>query len=80
MSRMEIETEDLHFWFELVDWLNLYKEKADKPVVVRVCARDSVQVRLNAALKRMDKARSILTSNNPTPDCNWGMLDTSDLR
>lgn len=32
------------------------------------------------ALERMDRARNILTSGNPTPTCNWGMLDTSDLR
>jgi len=33
-----------------------------------------------SALERMDRARNILTSGNPTPACNWGMLDTSDLR
>ncbi len=32
------------------------------------------------ALARMDRARSVLTNGNPTPTCNWGMLDTSDLR
>lgn len=32
------------------------------------------------ALTRMDRARAILTENNPRPDCNWGMLDTSDIR
>lgn len=32
------------------------------------------------ALDRMDRARNILTDGNPRPDCNWGMLDTSDLR
>jgi hypothetical protein len=35
---------------------------------------------LEAALERMDRARAILTDNNPRPECNWGMLDTSDLR
>lgn len=37
--------------------------------------------RLTAALSdarnRMDRARNILTKGNPTPSCNWGMLDTS---
>lgn len=33
-----------------------------------------------SALERMDRARNILTSGNPTPERNWGMLDTSDLR
>lgn len=35
---------------------------------------------LREALERMDRARNILTNGSPTPDCNWGMLDTSDLR
>ncbi|OZI59905.1 hypothetical protein [Bordetella genomosp. 11] len=35
---------------------------------------------LMEALERMDRARAILTNGNPTPNCNWGMLDTSDLR
>jgi hypothetical protein len=33
----------------------------------------------NGALIRMDRARAILTNDNPTPNCNWGMLDTADL-
>lgn len=32
------------------------------------------------AFKRMDRARVILTKDEPTPECNWGMLDTADLR
>lgn len=32
------------------------------------------------ALERMDRARHILTDGNPRPECNWGMLDTADLR
>ena len=32
------------------------------------------------AANRMDRARAILTDNNPRPDCNWGMLDTTALR
>ena len=28
----------------------------------------------------MDRARAILTDNNPHPECNWGMLDTTALR
>ena len=35
---------------------------------------------LTLALERMDRARNILTNGSPTPACNWGMLDTSDLR
>jgi hypothetical protein len=32
------------------------------------------------ALERMDRARRILTGGDPRPNCNWGMLDTTDLR
>jgi hypothetical protein len=32
------------------------------------------------ACARMDRARGILTDDNPRPECNWGMLDTSDLK
>lgn len=35
---------------------------------------------LHNAMARMDRARNILTNGKPTPDCNWGMLDSSDLR
>jgi hypothetical protein len=35
---------------------------------------------LEEALTRMDRARNVLTDGNPRPECNWGMLDTSDLR
>lgn len=35
---------------------------------------------LERAIERMDRARMILTDGNPRPECNWGMLDTSDLR
>lgn len=35
---------------------------------------------LAKAIERMDRARGILTNDNPRPECNWGMLDTSDLR
>ena len=35
---------------------------------------------LMKALERMDRARDILTDRKPTPNCHWGMLDTSDLR
>lgn len=34
---------------------------------------------LDLALVRMDRARRLLTNGNPSPECNWGMLDTSDL-
>jgi hypothetical protein len=35
---------------------------------------------LARAIERMDRARNILTDGNPRPECNWGMLDTSDLK
>lgn len=35
---------------------------------------------LEMAIERMNRARGILTGNNPRPECNWGMLDTSDLK
>jgi hypothetical protein len=34
---------------------------------------------IEGAVERMDRARNILTNGQPTPNCNWGMLDTSDL-
>lgn len=42
-------------------------------------ATDNSLPLLQSAIKRMDTARRILTDNNPRPNCNWGMLDTSDL-
>jgi hypothetical protein len=35
---------------------------------------------LRSAVGRMDRARGILTNGNPSEQCNWGMLDTSDLQ
>lgn len=35
---------------------------------------------LEQAFVRMDCARDILTGGKPRPECNWGMLDTSDIR
>jgi len=35
---------------------------------------------LSSCLERMDRARRILTDDKPRPACNWGMLDTSDIR
>ena len=35
---------------------------------------------LAEAIKRMDRARNILTDGKPTPMCNWGMLATEDLK
>lgn len=40
----------------------------------------TAQEALKAALDRMDRARNLLTNGKPTPECNWGMLDTSDIR
>ena len=39
-----------------------------------------LRAKLNEALRRMDRTREILTGGTPTPDRNWGALDTSDLR
>lgn len=38
-----------------------------------------LEAKLGTAIDRMDRARSILTDGKPTPRCNWGLLDTSDL-
>ncbi len=35
---------------------------------------------LEDALERMDRARNILTNDAPSWHCNWGMLDTKDIR
>jgi hypothetical protein len=40
---------------------------------------EELRAALTAACDRMDRARGILTNDNPRPDCNWGMLDASDL-
>ena len=42
------------------------------------CAKEKET--LDAGLELMDKARDILTKGEPTPDNNWGMLDTKYLR
>ena len=39
-----------------------------------------LRAKLDEALRRMDRTREILTGGTPTPDRNWGALDTSDLR
>lgn len=46
-------------------------------------ARDNFEAMKQAledAALRMQRARDILTNCKPTPDCNWGVLDTSNLR
>lgn len=40
---------------------------------------DELNRTLSAAKKRMDRARKILTNNNPSPTNNWGMLDVKHL-
>lgn len=35
---------------------------------------------LEDAATRMERARGILTDNNPRHECNWGMLDTVEIR
>jgi hypothetical protein len=42
--------------------------------------RAAPPVALVEAWERMDRARNILTDGNPRPECNWGMLDTSEDR
>jgi hypothetical protein len=62
---------------ELIDVLiaNAMKENTElKKKVVHL------QEVAEAACVRMDRARTILTHGNPRPDCNWGMLDTTDIR
>ena len=39
-----------------------------------------LQSSLETAWSQMDRARMVLTNNNPRPDCFWGMLNTADLR
>ena len=34
----------------------------------------------NGALSRMERARGWLTDDNPRSVCNWGVLDTEDMR
>ena len=38
--------------------------------------RDALREKVSQLMDRMDRARAILTDNNPRPECNWGMLDT----
>ena len=38
-----------------------------------------LEAALKDACERMTRARMILTDNNPRWDCNWGMLDASNL-
>ena len=39
-----------------------------------------LRAKLDEALRRMDRARDILTEGAPTLKWTWGILDTSDLR
>ncbi len=39
-----------------------------------------LRAKLEEAINRMDRARDILTKGTPTLECNWGLLDTEDLR
>ena len=39
-----------------------------------------LEAQLASAVNRMDLARDLLTDGNPRPACNWGLLDTSDIR
>lgn len=45
------------------------------------CALTARDDRISELERRMTDARRILTNGNPTPDCNWGILDvTRDLK
>ena len=39
-----------------------------------------LRAKLASAINRMDRARNVLTGGTPTLECNWGLLDTEDLR
>jgi hypothetical protein len=44
----------------------------------RVCsALTTSEQRVTDLEKRMTLARTLLTKGNPTPECNWGVLDVS---
>lgn len=45
-----------------------------------LCKYKRIKHTLETAIASMDKTRNILTSNNPRPECNWGMLDTAALK
>lgn len=47
------------------------------PLIARVA---ELEAALQDAVTRMDRTRDILTDGKPTPQCNWGMLDTNTLR
>ena len=54
---------------------------AQQPELARLRERcGTLAASLTEACEHMDRARGILTNNNPRPDCNWGMLDSGDLR
>ena len=65
-----------------------YLEAADPSVVLAALnTMDALEAEnaklrrtLLIALERMDRARRILTKDNPTPMNNWGMLDATELR
>ena len=59
----------------------------DKSRIEEMAKRDTLtaelaelRVKLDEALNRMDRARDILIKGTPTRECNWGVLDTADLR
>lgn len=56
----------------------------ERDALAAKCSTQAARIaELEAALKdaceRMTRARMILTDNNPRWDCNWGMLDASNL-
>jgi hypothetical protein len=72
-------------------WVDRYNEDPEIQSVQHYMAEEIADLRAalaasatteiaERAMERMDRARNILTNGNPTPNCNWGMLDTSDLR
>ena len=64
----------------MIDMWRIGKGLMDTNHRATVASISQPEAVMHEALARMDRARSILTGGNPRPDCNWGMLDTSDLR
>jgi hypothetical protein len=69
------------FWMNELTERNLH-DKADIAIELARLSKERAALAgaLAGACSRMDRARAILTDNNPRPECNWGMLNTSDLR
>jgi hypothetical protein len=60
------------------EWERLDAEMAELKAANKTLTaeRDALYKALKDATIRMDRARDILTDGKPTPQCNWGVLDT----